>query len=59
MYDIDYVITMEILNENNQKIFQKSYSNYEIIKNEESLNVLGLLSDLILFGAGLILVFNK
>jgi hypothetical protein len=50
---------MEILNKNNQEIFQKSYSKYEIIKNEEKLNVLGFFSDLVLFGTGLILLFNK
>lgn len=58
-YTISYVLTMEILNKNNQKIFQKSYSNYEIIKDEEKLNVLGFFGDLALFGTGLILLFNK
>lgn len=58
-YSIDYVITMEILNTNYQKIFQKSYSNHQILKNEKNLNVMGLLSDIVLFGTGLILLFNK
>ncbi|WGS65657.1 hypothetical protein [Marinitoga aeolica] len=58
-YTISYVLTMEILNKNHQKIFQKSYSNHEIIKNEEKFNVLGFFSDLALFGTGLILLFNK
>ena len=41
---------MEILNKNNQKVFQKSYSKSEIIDKKEKFNVLGFLTDLVLFG---------
>ncbi|WP_129409155.1 hypothetical protein [Marinitoga lauensis] len=57
-YNLDYVITMEILNKNNQKVFQKSYSKSEIIDKKEKFNILGFLTDLALFGTGLILLYN-
>ncbi|GAB6190013.1 hypothetical protein JCM30566_17550 [Marinitoga arctica] len=56
---LNYVITMEISNNFGKKVLQKSYSDSKIIEDKENLKILEFLFDLSLFGAGIILMYNK